>query len=76
MSVADASQEDLIRKQNACERWVGTTHCPNAKHTGSNVAKRDGMEDPYNRSKPVEKPGMDERTFQLTGIRYIQSVSA
>jgi hypothetical protein len=77
MTVADASQEDLIRRKDAYERCVGTTHWPNANHTGSNVATRDSVDDPYNRSEPVRKPGIDERTFKLTGgIPYIQSVSA
>lgn len=73
MPVADATQEDLIRKKDAFERWVGTTHWPNAKHTGSNVAKREGEDDPHNRFEPVNKPMMDERTFKLTGIPYIKT---
>ncbi|EUC43021.1 hypothetical protein COCMIDRAFT_102016 [Bipolaris oryzae ATCC 44560] len=73
MPVADASQEDLIRKKDAYERWVGTTHWPNAMHTGSNVATRDGVEDPHNRFEPVNKPVMNERTFKLTGIPYIKN---
>jgi len=73
MPVADATQEDLVRKKDAFERWVGTTHWPNARHTGSNVAKRDGEDDPHNRFEPVNKPVLDERTFKLTGIPYIES---
>lgn len=72
MPVADATQEDLLRKKDALERWVGTTHWPNARHTGSNVAKRNGEDDPHNRFEPVNKPVMDERTFKLTGIPYIK----
>lgn len=72
MPVADATQEDLLRKKDAYERWVGTTHWPNARHTGSNVAKRDGEDDPHNRFEPVVKPVMDERAFKLTGIPYIK----
>jgi hypothetical protein len=72
MPVEDATQEDLRRKKDAYERWVGTTHWPNARHTGSNVAKRDGVDDPHNRFEPVNKPVMNERTFRLTGIPYIK----
>ena len=73
MPVSSATQEDLLRKKDAYERWVGTTHWPNARHTGSNVAKRDGKDDPHNRFEPVNKPVMDERTFKLTGIPYIKA---
>ncbi|CAN9126833.1 unnamed protein product [Alternaria alternata] len=73
MPVEDATQEDLRRKKDAYERWVGTTHWPNARHTGSNVAKREGVDDPHNRFEPVNKPVMDERTFKLTGIPYIKA---
>jgi hypothetical protein len=73
MPVADATQEDLIRKKDAFERFVGTTHWPNARHTGSNVAKRDGEDDPHNRFEPRNKPVLDERTFKLTGIPYIKA---
>ena len=73
MPANEATQEDLVRKKDAFERWVGTTHWPNAKHTGSNVAKRDGQDDPYNRFEPVNKPVLSERAFKLTGIPYIKA---
>ncbi|KAI7355425.1 hypothetical protein KC354_g10790 [Hortaea werneckii] len=73
MPVSDASQDDLMRKRDAFERWVGTTHWPNARHTGSNVGKRDGEDDPHNRFEPVNKPSLDERAFKLTGIPYIKA---
>ncbi|KAJ5890389.1 uncharacterized protein N7473_006617 [Penicillium subrubescens] len=73
MPVADATQEDLIRKKDAFDRRVGTTHWPNAKHTGSNVAQRDGKEDPHNRDRPVNEPVLSERAFKLTGIPYIKA---
>jgi hypothetical protein len=73
MPVASATQEDLVKKKSAFERWVGTTHWPNAKHTGSNVAKRDREDNPHNRFEPINKPVMDERTFKLTGIPYIRA---
>ena len=75
MPVADATQEDLIRKKAAFEGWLGTTHWPNAKHTGSNTAKRDGVDDPHNRFEPVGKPEMDERRYRLTGIPYIKAAA-
>ncbi|KAL0254488.1 hypothetical protein SLS55_009964 [Diplodia seriata] len=67
--------EDLRRKRGAFEKRVGTTHWPNAKHVGSNVAKRDGVDDPHNRFRPVDEPVLDERTFRLTGIPYIQETA-
>ncbi|XP_014552322.1 hypothetical protein COCVIDRAFT_41501 [Bipolaris victoriae FI3] len=73
MPVSHATQEDLVRKKDAFERHVGTTHWPNARHAGSNSAKRDGKDDPYNRFEPVNKPALDERTFKLTGIPYIKA---
>ena len=51
---------------------LGTTHWPNARHVGSNVAKRDGEDDPHNRFRPVNEPAFDERGFKLTGIPYIK----
>ncbi|KKY19252.1 putative phytanoyl- dioxygenase [Diplodia seriata] len=40
-----------------------------------NVAKRDGVDDPHNRFRPVDEPVLDERTFRLTGIPYIQETA-
>ncbi|KAJ6018287.1 hypothetical protein N7451_001666 [Penicillium sp. IBT 35674x] len=71
MPVADATQGDLLRKKDAFERRVGTTHWPNAKHTGSNIAQRDGVDDPHNRDRPVKDPVLSERAYKLTGIPYI-----
>ncbi|KAJ5481157.1 hypothetical protein N7539_007051 [Penicillium diatomitis] len=76
MPVADATQEDLRRKKDAFDRRVGTTHWPNARHTGSNVAQRDGKPDPHNRDRPVNDPKLSERAFKLTGIPYIKDDSA
>lgn len=75
MPVADATQEDLLRKKDAFDRRVGTTHWPNAKHTGSNIAQRDGKDDPHNRDAPVNEPVLGERAFKLTGIPYINNHS-
>ncbi|KAK7518406.1 uncharacterized protein IWZ02DRAFT_492165 [Phyllosticta citriasiana] len=71
MPVTEATQEDLLRKREAFEACVGTTHWPNARHVGSNVAKRDGVEDPHNRLRPLKEPVLDERGLKLTGIPYI-----
>ncbi|RDW87851.1 hypothetical protein BP5796_03545 [Coleophoma crateriformis] len=73
MPVADVSQEELIRKKKAFEDRVGTTHWPNAKHVGSNVAKRGDVEDPHNRFRPMKEPVLSERAFKLTGIPYIKA---
>ena len=94
MPVAEASQEDLVRKKAAFESmsflsflsrgtvhgansvplidWLGTTHWPNARHTGSNSAKRDGEPDKIERNKPLNEPKLSERAFKLTGIPYIK----
>jgi len=72
MPVEDASQEDLIRKREAFETHVSTTHWPNAMHFGSNVAMRNGTPDPHNRNKPRKVPQLDERGYKLTGIPYIR----
>ncbi|CRG92017.1 hypothetical protein PISL3812_09071 [Talaromyces islandicus] len=73
MPVADATQEDLVKKKDAFERRVGTTHWPNARHTGSNIAKRGDVEDPYNRLAPLKEPDLNARAFKLTGIPYIKA---
>jgi hypothetical protein len=75
MPVADATQDDLHRKKDAFERRVGTTHWPNAKHTGSNVAQRNGKDDPHNRRVPLNDPRLSERAFRLTGIPYIKEMA-
>lgn len=49
MPVNDATLQDLSRKKDAFERFVCTTHWPNASYTGSIVAKRKGEDDPHNR---------------------------
>lgn len=73
MPVKDATQEELIRKKDAYEKWLGTTHWPNCQVVGSNVAKREGEDDPHNRFEPVNKPVLDEEGFKLTGMPYIKS---
>jgi hypothetical protein len=73
MPVEIATQEDLVRKKEALEKWAGTTHWPNARHVGGNVAMRHGVEDPHNRSEPLNKPNFDERTWRLTGVPYIKA---
>jgi hypothetical protein len=40
---------------------------------GSNVAKRDGKDDPHNRFEPMNKPALNEEGFKLTGIPYIKA---
>ncbi|KAE8155180.1 hypothetical protein BDV25DRAFT_135228 [Aspergillus avenaceus] len=73
MPVADVSQEDLVRKKEAFEKRLGTTHWPNAVHVApTNLAMRDGKPCPKSRDRPVQEPVLDERTFSLTGIPYIK----
>jgi hypothetical protein len=73
MPVAHASQEDLLRKKDALDRWVGTTHWPNARRMSSNVAKRNEKEDPHNRFEPLNKSVFTERAYKLTGVPYIRA---
>jgi len=54
---------------------LGTTHWPNAQHVGSNAATRDGKPCPVSREKPIEDAVLNERTFKLTGIPYINAKS-
>ncbi|EHA46828.1 hypothetical protein MGG_08779 [Pyricularia oryzae 70-15] len=73
MPVSHATQEDLVRKKDAFERRVGTTHWPNARHVGSNEAKRNGQPDAVQRDRPLNEPVLSERAFKLTGIPYIKA---
>lgn len=69
MPVGDASQEDLIRKKDAWDRKVGTTHWPNAQVLGTNKAMRNGKPDSVQRERPLHEPVLSERAFRLTGYR-------
>ncbi|KXJ86473.1 hypothetical protein Micbo1qcDRAFT_126324 [Microdochium bolleyi] len=73
MPVADVSQEDLLRKKDAFEKRLGTTHWPNARHVGTNTAKRNGGDDIVTRDRPLNEPVLSERGFKLTGIPYIKA---
>lgn len=73
MPVADASQEDLVRKKEAWDRKVGTTHWPNAQFLGTNKALRNGRPDSVQRDGPLNPPELSERAFRLTGIPYIKA---
>lgn len=73
MPVADASQEDLLRKKDAFERRVGTTHWPNARHLGENAVLREGVPCAASRKGPLEEPVLSERAYRLTGIPYIKA---
>ncbi|CEL04048.1 hypothetical protein ASPCAL05181 [Aspergillus calidoustus] len=74
MPVAEASQEDLVRKKGAFEQRLGTTHWPNAVHVaGSNIAMRNGEPCLKSRDRPVQEPVLNERAFKLTGIPYIKT---
>lgn len=71
MPVADASQDDLVKKKGAWEKKLGTTHWPNAQYVGTNKAMRNGKPDSIQRELPLNMPELNERTFRLTGIPYI-----
>ncbi|KAH9842200.1 Phytanoyl-CoA dioxygenase [Teratosphaeria destructans] len=72
MPVADASQEDLLRKKAAFEDRMLTSHWPNATYVGRIPAKRDGAVCPYERERPTKEPQLDERAYKLTGIPYLK----
>ena len=52
---------------------VGTTHWPNALHSGTNVATRNGKRDHVQRDRPLNDAVLSERAFKLTGIPYIKA---
>lgn len=72
MPVADATQQDLVRKKYAWDRKVGTTHWPNVQFLGTNKAMRGGKPDSVQRYRPLNEPVLGERAFKLTGIPYLQ----
>ncbi|KAG7285026.1 hypothetical protein NEMBOFW57_009644 [Staphylotrichum longicolle] len=74
MPVADATQEELIRKKGAFETTQSTTHWPNAMHVGGVPIKRqDGKDCPYNDWTPRQPVELSERGMLLTGIPYIKA---
>ena len=77
MPVADASEEDLLRKRAAFEACDFTTHWPNAMHVGSPFKLiRDGKEDMLDHKIPKSgKPQLSERGMRLTGIPYIAATA-
>ncbi|RAL14418.1 phytanoyl-CoA dioxygenase [Aspergillus homomorphus CBS 101889] len=76
MPVKEASKGDLVRKRDAFERRLGTTHWPNAVHVApTNIATRDGKPCPVARERPVQEPVLNERTMKLTGIPYLEAMA-
>lgn len=77
LPVAEASQEDLVRKKAAFEQRLGTTHWPTAQHVGDNhavVNRATGEVHPGpERLLPRKEPVLSERAFRLTGIPYIKA---
>lgn len=74
MPAADASQEDLLRKKEAFEKQLGTTHWPNAAHVrdvSQPLMRKEGKPCPYNDDKPRQPISLSERGLKLTGIPYI-----
>lgn len=64
---------ELFASLIAFAAWLGTAHWPNAQHVGSNVAKRDGKDDPHNPFEPFNKSVLDREGFKSTGIPYIKT---
>jgi hypothetical protein len=73
MPVSEATQEELLRKKDAFNNRLGTTHWPNARNVGWNEAKRNGQLDTIQRNRPWKEPQLSERAFKLTGIPYIKT---
>lgn len=65
-----------LRRQH-CMRSIADKNSPTFmaqwSQVGSNVAKRDGKDDPHNRFEPMNNPVLDEEGFKLTGIPYIKA---
>lgn len=73
LPVAEATQEDLIRKKGAFDDLKGTTHWPNAMVVGDGPpVMRDGKPCPYNKKAPRQRPVLTELGHKLTGIPYIK----
>ena len=66
MPVADASQEDLIRKQGAGDR-------EDAQVLRTDKVMRNGRPDSLQRNRPLHEPVLRERAFELTGIPDIKA---
>lgn len=66
------NQRVVVLTQRNCTAKVGTTHWPNALHSGTNIAKRNGQPDSIVRTEPLNPPVLSERAFKLTGIPYIK----
>ncbi|KAI2474984.1 hypothetical protein Ptr902_13609 [Pyrenophora tritici-repentis] len=58
MPVSHATQEDLVRKKDAYERFVGIHTGPMPDTLDRNVAQRDGEDDPHNRFEPVNSQNL------------------
>ncbi|EMD67092.1 hypothetical protein GGP41_007027 [Bipolaris sorokiniana] len=76
MPVAEASEEDLLRKKDAFYTTQSTTHWPNAMHVGGLPIIRGNEPCPYNTGKPRKSVELSKRGFELTGIPYIGTLSA
>lgn len=73
LPVAEATQEDLVRKKAAFKNLKSTTHWPNAMHVGGIPVLRDGVPCPHNKDRPAERPVLSEEGFKLTGIPYVKA---
>ncbi|PYI12703.1 hypothetical protein BO78DRAFT_402582 [Aspergillus sclerotiicarbonarius CBS 121057] len=75
MPVREVGRADLVRKREAFECRLGTSHWPNAQHVSkTNIAMRDGKPCPVARERPVQEPVLSERVFRLTGIPYLEEM--
>jgi hypothetical protein len=69
-----ATQEDLIKKKEAFDAGIGSSHWPQCLQSVKWTATRpDGTVCPANRDGPKERPKLNEREFKLTGIPYIRA---
>lgn len=76
-AASSATQEELVKKRQAFEDGIGSSHWPQALQIigGPMLTPRrkDGSVCPADRKGPKERPQLDERAFKLTGIPYISA---
>ncbi|SGY15374.1 BQ5605_C013g07350 [Microbotryum silenes-dioicae] len=77
--VHTATKEDLLQKKQLFETTKGHSHWPQGFQPFIEhfvAPKRNGENDPLNTWAPRKKPVLSERAFKLTGIPYIETMSA
>lgn len=69
-----ATQEDLLKKKEAFDAGIGSSHWPQCLQSVKWTAMRpDGTPCPANRDGPKNRPQLNEKEFKLTGIPFIKA---